>query len=301
MSLRLSLLSALSRATVKPLLARAADPEANRRMLELGARRLFRAPPYALYCPGRIGAGGLWISARPGSHPVRRGKLVLYIHGGGFIAGSPETHAAMLARIAWLTGVEIYAARYRLSPAHRFPDAVEDVRAAWDDLRARGYHPGDIVLGGDSAGGNLALGLLAALCAEGTPPAGLFTLSPLTDFTFSGASIRDNARADPMLPASRAQDVVRWYLGEADPRDPRASPLFADFPGAPPVLFQYAEDEILRDDSMRMAAHLRAAGAQVTEQVWPRAPHVFQIFDGWVPESRDALRGVADFVKARLV
>lgn len=297
MSVRLTLLSLVSRLAVKPFLTYAKSPEANHHMLEAGARRWFRPPPYALYRTSDIGAGGLWICARAGSHRLRPGKLIFYVHGGGFIAGSPETHAAMCARLSWLTGIEVFAPRYRVAPAHPYPAAVEDVRAAWDGLMARGYYPRDVVLAGDSAGGNLVLGLLADLCADGTRPAGVVALSPVVDFSFAGPSIRDNERREAMLPARRRADVARWYLGTASPDDPHVSPLCAAFDAPPPVLIQFAENEILRDDGMRMADKLRASGGDVTVQSWPSAPHVFQIFDGWVPEARDALEGVAAFVR----
>ncbi len=297
MSVRLTLLSFLSRRTVRPLLARARSPEANRKLLERAARRWFRAPPYALYRDSDAGSGGLWISARPGSHPPRPGKLILYVHGGGFISGSPRTHAAMCARLAWLTGVEVFAPRYRLAPTDPFPAGRDDIRAAWEAVIAKGYRPRDVILAGDSAGANLIFGLLADLCAEGTCPAGVVALSPIADFTFSGASIADNAATECMLPAERRDELVDWYLGKHDPADPHASPLFASYTAPPPVLIQYAENELLRDDGVRLAQVLRDAGGEVVVQTWPRAPHVFQIFDGWVPEARDALTGVADFVK----
>nr|WP_255553489.1 alpha/beta hydrolase [Maritimibacter sp. DP1N21-5] len=295
-------MSTVLRFTVKPYLAHAVDPEANRRLIERGSKRWFRAPPFALYRETALAPGlrGLIISARPGSRPVPADRVILYIHGGGFIAGSPETHRAMLARIAWLAGVEVVAPDYRIAPEHPFPAAIEDCLAAWDALLARGYAPEHILLGGDSAGGNIALVLLSRLLARGTPPAGLFALSPITDFTFSGGTMTTNLARDSLLPARRGPDVARWYLAGADPAGPEASPLNADFPDPPPILLQYAETEILCDDCVRLGAKLRASGGEVTEQVWPDAPHVFQIFDGWLPEARDALRGVADFARLRL-
>lgn len=302
MSVRLRVLGLILRAFVKPVLTHAKDPVANRELLEKGARRFFRAPPYTLRRDVRLteSVRAVWICARPATCPVPREKLVFYIHGGGFIAGAPETHAAMLARIAWLTGVEVCAPHYRLAPEHPFPAGLEDTRAAWDALIERGYEPEHIVLAGDSAGGNIALALLAELTARGQPPAGVVALAPHTDFTFQSLSITENAQRDTMLPTNRRKDVARWYLGDGDVADPAASPIFATFRDPPPVLLQYSETEILRDDARRLAKVLRAAGGEVEEQVWPDAPHVFQIFDGWVPEARDALEGVADFIAARL-
>lgn len=156
-----------------------------------------------------------------------------------------------------------------------------------------------MVLGGDSAGGNLALGLLAALLAEGIRPAGLYAFSPVTDLTFSGASIRENTAADPLLPAARRDDLVQFYLAGARSDDPRASPLLAAFPAPPPVFLQFSKTEILADDSRRIAEKLRAAGGAVTLDPWPDAPHVWVLFDGLVPEAREGLKRVASFVNAR--
>lgn len=300
MSPHLRLLSLLLKLFVKPLLVHVKDPAANRELLERGARQVFRAPPFMLLRESWLEPDlrAVWISVRPGSHPVPPDKAVFYIHGGGFIAGSPETHAAMLARIARLTGVEVCALDYRIAPEQPFPAAWNDVRRGWDALVARGYDPGNIVIAGDSAGGNLALSLLAQLCAEGIKPAGMVGIAPHTDFTFQSPSILENIDRDTILPANRRDDVARWYLGEADPTDPRASPVYADFPIAPPpVLLQYAETEILRDDARRMAEVLRGSGGEVIEHAFQDAPHVFQIFDGWVPEAREALTEIARFIR----
>lgn len=302
MSLALRFTNLVSRLFVKPDLARATEPEANRKVLERGARYLFRAPPYALYREAWLTPNlrTLWIAARPGSRPVQAGKVVLYIHGGGFIAGSPETHKKMLARLAWMTGVEVCAPDYRIAPEHPFPAAIDDTRAAWDALVERGYAPENILLAGDSAGGNLIFALLGELLAKNVRPAGVAAMSPFTDFTYASPSITENEASDVMLPASQKGQIREWYLRDADPRDPLASPIFADFPNPPPALFQYAESEILRDDSRRMAEKLRAAGGDVTEMTWPHAIHVFQVFDGVLPEARDALEGVARFIRAHL-
>jgi epsilon-lactone hydrolase len=302
MSLRLGLLTAFARYILKPMVAHAAEPVPLRARFERVARRLFRFPPHSLIREISLAPGlpALAISNRAGSHPPRPRKLVLYFHGGAFVAGSPRTHAALLARLARLARVEIVAPAYRLAPEHPFPAAPDDARAAWDALIARGYRPADIVLGGDSAGGNLALGLLAGLLAEGQRPAGLFAFSPVTDLTFSGASIEANAARDSMLPTSRSDDLLRYYLPGTPPDDPRASPLFAQYPDPPPVFLQYAATEILADDCRRMADLLRENGGAVTCDEWPDAPHVWVIFDGYVPEAREGLKRAAGFVSGVL-
>lgn len=302
MSLRLRLLTALARGVIKPMVAHAPEPVGLRARFERVAGRVFRFPPDSLVRETTLAPDlpALAISNRPGSHPPRAGKLVLYFHGGGFVAGSPRTHAALLARLARLARVEVVAPSYRLAPEHPFPAAPDDARAAWDALIARGYNAADIVIGGDSAGGNLALGLLAGLLADGQRPAGLFAFSPVTDLTFSGATLETNAGRDSMLPVSRTDDLLRYYLPDAPADDPRASPLFAQFPDPPPVFLQYSATEILADDCRRIADRLRASGGEVTCDEWPDAPHVWVIFDGYLPEAREGLKRAAGFV-SRLI
>ncbi|WP_273250195.1 alpha/beta hydrolase [Sediminimonas qiaohouensis] len=295
-SLGIRWFSAVLRAVVKPRLSRTSPPTKARGHLRLIARLVFRQPGYALILP-RAAAGGAPPMTRISvGRPAAR-RVILYFHGGGYIAGSPATHAPMLARLAKLSGVEVRAPAYRLAPGARFPAAFKDAKAAFRYLLKAGYRPGDIVLGGDSAGGGLALALLAWCCAQGLRPAGAFAMSPWTDLTGSGASMTQNAARDAYLPAERLDELAGLYLGDAPRDDPRASPLFAVFDRPPPVLLQVSESEILRDDTLRMAARLRAQGGDVTVQTWEDAPHVWQVFDGWLPEARAALRAVASFVQ----
>lgn len=301
MSFRLRLFVAAARASARPLITRATNPAPLRCAFERFSRRILRPAPFTLVRDIRLGSAlpAIVVSNRPGSHPPRRSKVIFYLHGGAFVAGAPRDFVPVLARIARLTRTEVVAPAYRLAPEHPFPAAVEDARSAWQALIDAGHHPGDIMLGGDSAGGNLALGLLAGLLAEGATPAGLFAFSPVTDLTFSGASMVENVEDDPILPAERRQDMARLYLGGEPPDDPRASPLLADFPHPPPVFLQFSSTEILADDSRRMAAKLRASGGDVTLDEWPNAPHVWVLLDGLLPEARIALRRVADFVNRR--
>ena len=300
MSWQLTLAKAWMRLGVKPVLAHMNEVRLARALLDRLAPKVFRPPPLSLFRAGRLaGRPALWISNRPGSHPPVPGRHILYFHGGGYIAGSPSTHRAMLARLSRLTGVEVVAPRYRLAPEHPFPAAFEDARAAFDALVGQGISPKNIILGGDSAGGSLALSLLAQLTAEGRAPRALFAFSPLTDMTFSGPSFLTNAGRDPILPASRAELLADWVLAGADPADPRISPLFATFHGPPPVLLQCADSEILRDDTARMAKVLLAAGGDAILDEWQECPHVWQLMDGLVPEARQALTRVASFVNAQ--
>lgn len=304
MSRRLALLNLLLRLVARPRLARTTDHVAARADFARTARLMFRGPPFALCLPGHVrgeAAGardvpGLWVSCGR-VHPRR---VMLYLHGGAYVTGSPETHAGMVARLSKLSGLRAFVPDYRLAPEHPAPAALEDALAAWDGLYALGYDPERIVLAGDSAGGGLAFALLAELCARGTPPAMIVAFSPWTDLTGRGASIATNAGVESLLPAARFGELAKLYAGTLARDDPRVSPLFARFPGAPPALLQVSDSEILRDDTLRLAERLKKEGAEVMLQVWPRAPHVFQIFDGWLPEARKALTDAGQAIRVRL-
>jgi acetyl esterase/lipase len=290
--MRLWLLSLGLRVFAKPSLARAATPAAARAQFKLGAK-VFRAPPYMLHLPG---SGPLPLD-QISVGAVRDDAVILYFHGGGYLAGSPATHAAMLGRLSKLTGLRVIAPDYRLAPEHPAPAAFEDARTAFEMVLQQGYSPGQIILGGDSSGGGLALALLADLCERRMAPAALFAFSPWTDLAMTGETLRSHAKADPLVPVARIADALGFVLGDLQPVDARISPLYGSFPGVPPVLIQVGTTEVLLDDSRRMAARLRGFGDDVTLSEWARAPHVWQIFDGYVPQARAALREVADFVK----
>ena len=302
MSLRLAALNLGLRLFVKPQLARIDDPVQARAEMESASHAWLARPRRVVPVWRQLQAEGARVgalSARPGRGAVP-GAVVLFLHGGAYATGSPSTHWSLYAQLARLSGVEHIAADYRLAPEHPFPAAFDDALIAWHGLLAQGFAPGRIVIAGDSAGGGLALALLARLCAEGTPPAGLVAFSPWTDLTGSAASLRENAARDPLLPASRLSATVERYLQGAPADDPRASALFADFPCCPPVHLQHSESEILRDDTSCMAERLRGFGAEVTVQSWPDAPHVWQMFHGWIPEARDALEDAAGAIRRML-
>lgn len=294
MSRRLALLNAASRRVAKPMLRSTKTPERARRDFDMLARVLFRRPRGLRLDPLAAGGAGWWVRAESAA----TGRAILYLHGGAYIMGSPRTHCGLAGRLSVLTGLPVCLPAYRLAPRHPFPAAFDDAQAAWTALRDEGFAPGDVILGGDSAGGGLALALLAELCGRGEAPAGLFAFSPWTDLTMSGATLTTNAARDRLLPVERMPEVIDYYLAGAQADDPRASPLLATFTHPPPVFLQAAETEILLDDSRRMAARLTDAGGQATLDLWPDAPHVWPILDGWIPEARAALERVAAFVAA---
>ena len=225
MSLQRHILNLSLRLFEKPYLAREDDPMVLRRGFEAKARFWFRPPKGTRFCWGELaGLPVLWVEP----DAVASEAVLLYFHGGGYVFGSPDTHKSMLAQLAALTGLRVCMPRYRLAPEHPFPAAFADACSVYAALLENGLASDRILLGGDSAGGGLALALLADICCRNAPgPAGAFAFSPLTDLTFSGASFQINARADVLLPSNRDRDLVRHYLRDADARDPRASPSAA--------------------------------------------------------------------------
>ncbi|MBC7476738.1 MAG: alpha/beta hydrolase [Pseudorhodobacter sp.] len=291
MSLRLRLLNWCARWIARPMLQRTGDAERARREFDWLAHFL-RVTPYTLYL---VDGGPVPLHLIS----VRRHRMewvILYLHGGAYVSGSPRTHLGMMARLAKLTEMQVAAPQYRLAPEHPAPAAFDDAVTAHARLIQMGYPAERIILGGDSAGGGLALALMADLCGRGLAPAGLFAFSPWTDFALTGASLQTNAARDPLLPPGRMPEVVAMVLGCLDARDPRISPLYATYDAPPPVFIQVGVDEILLDDSRRMAEVLRQAGGTVTVQEWPDCPHVWQMLDGYLPEARQALIQTADFI-----
>ncbi len=294
-SLRLRAFGLVARATIWPILAYLGKTESTRKLLDLAAAMSGRAPRGISRTEIRIGGrDGLRFDASG----LERDRVILFFHGGAYFSGSPKTHGPMLSQLALDAGVPVIAQDYRLVLEAPFPAAFDDAVAAWHDLRGQGYGAERIVLAGDSAGGGLALALLARLLARGERPSGLLAFSPWTDLTHSGESIRANARRDAMLPARRIEEAAQSYLAGADPTDPRASPHFAGFSDPPPVMIQVGDQEILLDDARRMAARLDAAGGEVRLDVWEGAQYVWQLAFGFVPEARAALRDAGAWVQA---
>ena len=226
-------------------------------------------------------------------------NLILYLHGGGYFSCTPATYRRITGGFARY-GFRVFAPDYRLAPEHPLPAAVDDALAAYRSL-LNAYHPGQIVIAGDSAGGGLALGMvLAAREAELPLPAGIILFSPWTDLAGTGKSLQTNAKRDSLLFAERINDVAQLYLAGADPKTPTASPLYADLANLPPMFIQASEQEILLDDSVRLAEKIRAAKGVVELQIWPNLPHVWQLGQSFLPEARKALRQAADFAKQAL-
>ncbi len=302
MSLIAPLLNFGLRTIEKPALARAEEPVPIRARFERSARLLFHAPlgtrmAWQTLPHSTSDAEVLEVTPKEQTSDV----VIFYIHGGGFLFGSPQTHSALAAQLARRLGARAILPRYRRAPEHPFPAAFDDVRRAWDALIQSGMVPERIVLGGDSAGGALALSLLASLIAEKAAlPGATFCFSPLTDLTFSGESMRTNAKSEAILPAARASEMAGMYLDGHPPDDPKVSPLFADFTDACPVYITVGNTEILLDDARRMVARLKENGVATTYVEQGDLPHVWQLFHNVLPEARASLDEVSDWIRAQL-
>ena len=226
-------------------------------------------------------------------------RHVLFLHGGAFIIGSPNLYRHLTWRIASAAHARVLAVDYRLAPEHPFPAALEDAFTAYNWLLTCGADPSRIAVMGDSAGGGLVFSLMLRLRDEGYPlPAAAAALSPWTDLALTGASLRVNATCDPMLSGDDPPLFVSDYLGGADPRTPYVSPLYGDPVGLPPTIIQVGSDEVLLDDSVRMADRMRAAGCRVELEVWPRMPHAWHLWARIIPEAHTAIERVGAFVLA---
>jgi acetyl esterase/lipase len=225
---------------------------------------------------------------------------VYHVHGGGYTSGSCVTHRDLAARLSQASGARVFLLDYRLAPEHPFPAAIDDAVAGYEWLLAGGARPQQIVISGDSAGGTLVLAALLRLRERAAAlPAGAVLISAMTDLTLSGASIESRAAADPLVYRESLAGAIAHYLGPADPRDPLASPLFADLRGLPALLIQVGADEVLLDDSTRLAERARAAGVQVTLEVWEAMWHVWHGWAAELPEARQAIARIGAFVRER--
>jgi len=222
--------------------------------------------------------------------------VVLYLHGGGYIFGSPKTHRQALIAMARAFAAPVYGLDYRLAPEHPFPAAVEDAARAYQWLLEQ--HPGsELVLAGDSAGGGLAITTAVGIRNSGLKQAAaIVAFSPYSDLAVTGASIESNARSCAMFSPRGLREAAAMYLAGANPRDPRASPLYADLSALPPILLFVSRHEVLRDDTLRLAERATAAGVKVQLVVRDRLPHVWPIFVS-LPEAREAFRTVAAFAR----
>lgn len=226
----------------------------------------------------------------------RNNQIILYIHGGAFIASSPNIYANMVS--SWCQSLHARAlmVNYRLAPEHPYPAASDDCIHAYQWLLDQGYKANDIVIAGDSAGGNLALSTLMRIKEEHIEmPACAVMLSPFLDFTLSGKSALTNAKCDPTFTHSFAIDIRKHYVSAELQCDPKVSPLFGDFSDLPPLLFQVGSTEMLLDDSVRAATKAKENDIPVQLDIWESMPHVFQTI-GALPQAKIAAQRIFSFI-----
>lgn len=287
-SLRARFINFALRHSVKRGLAKSKTPHDVRRVFN--SARSF--PPRGVtFTPATLGGvPGEWVEAQA---TPSTGTL-LYLHGGGYVGMSPRTHRAITGAFA-RRGLRVFAADYRLAPEHAFPAALDDATAAWSALRAAVQGPAFVA--GDSAGGGLTLALLLNLRDKALPlPDAAIAFSPWTDLAITGASMKSNAKRDPLLVSDGIENIAAAYLGSEDPRNPLASPLYGDYAGLPPILFSVGDTEILLDDSVRAAQRAKDAGVVTKICVERDMPHVFVFANRWTPEARRAMNEAAEFL-----
>ncbi len=227
--------------------------------------------------------------------------ILYYLHGGAYLTGSPTTHRQMLSYIARESGVRALLPDYALAPENTYPAGLNDCLSVYRGLLAAGANAKHILIGGDSAGGGMAMAALLSLREAGDDlPIAAVLLSPWLDLTASGESMQTRAKKDPWFRQDYMQEIARMYCPEGDLEDPMLSPVFADVAGLPETLIQVGDHEILLSDSTRLADKIAASGGNVTLQVWPEMWHVFQFFVRQMPESKQAIRDIAKFIRDTL-
>jgi len=237
-----------------------------------------------------------WVKA-PG---IQDGFAILYLHGGGYVMGSCNTHRSLAGEISRASRAAVLLLDYRLGPENKFPAAVEDAVAAFKWLLAQGFAPGKTAIGGDSAGGGLTTATLLALRDQKSPlPAAAVCISPWSDLTCSNPSYKTRAEADPMVQGDGLDKMTRAYLGDTDPKHPHASPNFADLTGLPPLLIHVGDHEVLLDDSIKLHEKALACGVDSSLEVWPEMIHVWHVFHPMLDEGKQGIERIGEFLRGR--
>jgi acetyl esterase/lipase len=228
-------------------------------------------------------------------------NAILYFHGGVYVIGSADSSVPLAADLARRSNAKVVSVDYRLAPENPYPAAVEDAKAAYEGLLSQGLEPSNIAISGESAGGGLTAAVLLALRDADIPmPSSAFVMSPWTDLTLSGNTLVDRQDVDPILTGEALRLRVGDYVASANPSDPFISPVFADLRGLPPILIQVGSHEILLSDAVRFAEAAANADVEVTLEVVPGVPHVFQAYAAVLDEGDAALDRAATFLEAHL-
>jgi monoterpene epsilon-lactone hydrolase len=247
-----------------------------------------------------VDAGGvpaMWVTPEGAAED----RVLQYVHGGGYVICSMQTHRRLVGHIAKAAGIRALNVDYRLAPEHPHPAAVDDSVTAYRWLLDQGLRPEHLAIAGDSAGGGLTIATLVALRDLGVPlPAAAVPISPWVDMEGTGDTMTTRAHVDLLVDAAGLKMMADAFLGGQDPRHPLAAPLHADLTGLPSLYIQVGDEETLLDDSLRIEANARAAGVDVKVDVFPEMQHVFQMGAGNVPESDDAVARIGAFLRGKL-
>ena len=293
MSLRAKIVGAVIRRSMKKRLASFNDAEEVRGLTNTPSS----APPddIGVQAVDAAGVTAEWIESRD----AKPHKVILYLHGGGYVFGGLDSHREIAWRLAKQTGQRVLLLDYRLAPEHQFPAPVDDAYAAYCWLLGEGYSAENLIVAGDSAGGGLAIALALKLKDEGVQLASaLVLMSPWADLTLSGATIDANDASDVMLSRGALQRFADIYLGDQDAAHPYASPLFGDLSGLPRTYVIVGDGEVLRSDSDRLAKGIEAAGGEISLKVWPGMMHVFPVAARLIPEGRQAIQDIGHFIES---
>jgi monoterpene epsilon-lactone hydrolase len=230
-----------------------------------------------------------------------RSRAILYLHGGGYVMGSLDTHRHVASESGRAARARALALDYRLAPEHPFPAAVEDAVAGYRFLLASGVQPGSITIAGDSAGGGLVVAAMLAIRDAGlTQPGCGWAISPWVDMEATGESMTSKATSDPTVERAGILDIARNYLNGADPRSPLAAPIYADLRGLAPLLIQVGAAETLLDDAVRLARVAGAADVAVDLQIWPEMIHVWHLYHPELSAGRRAIAAGGEFARAMM-
>jgi monoterpene epsilon-lactone hydrolase len=228
-------------------------------------------------------------------------NVVLYFHGGVYVMGDAFLAADLASQVGRRTDAKVISVDYRLAPEHPYPAAVDDALSAYKALLENGIAPGDIVLGGESAGGGLVIATLVNARDHGLPlPAAAFVMSPYVDLTLAGTTMETKREVDPLMSRDALQARVTDYTAGQDPARGLISPVFADLSGLPPLIIQAGTHEVLLDDAVRLARQAATADVEVTLDITPRVPHVFQAYYPMLDEAAAALDRAGEFLSAYL-
>ena len=236
----------------------------------------------------------------PFSSSTRSEKVILYLHGGGYVTGSIEDHRMMCGLLANATGVKVLIPEYRLAPEHPFPAALDDALKVYQWLLDQGYSSKNMIIAGDSAGGGLSVATVLALKEKSASlPAAVVCLSPWADLALTGQSHTTKAKAEAILNKDVLHEWALCYTDESNLTNPLVSPIHGDFHGFPPLLIQVGSEEILLDDSNLLAEKAKSAGVDVTLKIWDGMWHVWQALGDLIPENKKTFEEIGEFVQGQ--